>query len=88
MVSRASILEQVIAPEVADMPEPLAKYILALDFPHSIHERYADLSAKVQDGSLSADERAELEEYLNVETFLMTLQSKARLSLKRHNPAA
>lgn len=88
MISRATILEQVIAPDVADMPEPLAKYILALDFPNSIHARYAELSAKAQDGSLLPDERAELEEYLNVESFLMTIQSKARLSLKRHNPAA
>ena len=88
MVSRASILEQVIAPDAADMPEVLARYILKLDFPEAVHERYADLAAKAQEGLLTTEERGELEEYLTVETFLTTIQSKARLSLKRQQPAA
>ena len=39
-------------------------------------------------GSLSEEERAELEEYLRVNNELMILQSKARLSLQEFNRKA
>jgi len=40
------------------------------------------LLAKDQDEALTADERAELDEYLRDDAFLSALKSKARLSLK------
>ncbi len=81
MTKRPSILDRVIKPSQGDLAEALAQYILSLDFPKSDHERYARLSERAQDGLLSADEKSELEEFLNVNDFLSTVQAKARSSL-------
>jgi hypothetical protein len=40
------------------------------------------LSSRASEGTLSAEERAELEEYVRVNNELMILQSKARPSLQ------
>jgi hypothetical protein len=70
---------------VALTPE-LARAILRLDFEVEDHRRVDELSAKAQKGTLTADEHAELGEYVRVNTRLAILQSEARLSLKRANP--
>ena len=88
MSSRLGILEKVIAPTRGDFPADLARHILSLDFPPSDHARYEQLSVKVQESSLTEEERAELDEYLAVNDLLMFLQAKARASLGRQNPAA
>jgi hypothetical protein len=44
-----------------------------------------ELSAKAQKGTLTPEERAELDEYIRVGYELAILQSRARLSLKRAN---
>jgi hypothetical protein len=70
------------------MSSELARHVLSLEFSESDHARYAELSAKARDGSLSTDERAELEEFLIVNNLLAILKSKARVSLLQHSPAA
>jgi hypothetical protein len=69
-------------------PTDLAKYLLKLDFPPDDHARYEQLSERAQQGILSQEEEAELDDLLTANDILMILQSKARLSLKRQNPAA
>jgi len=59
-----------------------------LDFPASEQARYTELARKVQDAGLTAQEEAELDEFLAANALLTILQSKARLSLKKHNQAA
>ena len=49
---------------------------------------YAELAEKPQAGSLSAEEQADLDEFLTVNAMLTILQSKARVSLKKHTSAA
>ena len=46
-----------------------------------------ELSAKAQKGTLTPEERAEIEELIRVNLKLAILQSKARLSLKRAKPS-
>jgi hypothetical protein len=65
-----------------------ARYILSLDFSPEEHARYAELSAKAQSGTLTEQEQGELDEFLTANALLMILQSKARVSLKQHTPAA
>jgi hypothetical protein len=90
MNGRAAILEKVINRKRDDMPQRVARYVLTLDFPRSIHKRYAKLAAKAQDGKLNEREREELEDLLNIDAFLTVIQAKARVYLKRkrHNTAA
>ena len=85
MVSDSTILERVINPERGDFSAELARHVLALDFPPRDHERYQALSAKVSEGALDEQERAELEEYLDVNDFLTLMKAKARISLQRHD---
>jgi hypothetical protein len=60
-----------------------ARSILKLTFSPADRERVLALTAKNQDGGLTPEERAELEEYIRADDFLSILQSKARLSLKK-----
>lgn len=85
--SEADILSRVIHPDRGTWSKEAAESILAFDFPPADVERMDALAAKAREGSLSADEAAELENYRRAGRSLELLQSKARLSLKRLSPA-
>jgi hypothetical protein len=65
-----------------------ARYVLSLDFSPEEHQRFAELSAKAQDRTLDSPEQNELDDLLSVNAMLSILQSKARISLTKHNSAA
>jgi hypothetical protein len=79
----SAIWSRIVKPERASFTPELARAILKLDFDREDQQRVETLSAKAQKGSLTPEERAELEEYIRVNNELMILQSKARLSLQR-----
>ena len=88
MTRRVNILEHVINPKKGDLAADLARYILSLDFPEADQVRFQNLSVKAQEGMLTDEERAELEDFLNINDFLTIVQSKARASLaERSSPA-
>ncbi len=70
-------------PDKGTLNAEAARAILELDFTPEDHHRVEALSRKAQEGALSGEEQAELEEYLRVNDALMILQSKARQSLRR-----
>ena len=78
----AAIVSRLVGPERGDLPADAARFLAALDFPQFDHERMAELSSKAAAGTLSPDEREELDEYLRVVAMLAVIQSKARRSLK------
>ena len=88
MLGQASALERVLRPMEKDLPAELATYLLKLDFPPEDHARCEDLSYKAQRGELTETERTELEDLIVANNVLTILQSKARASLRRQNPAA
>jgi hypothetical protein len=88
MTVGASILERIIEPQMGGFSNEHARYVLSLDFSAEEQARYAELAGKVQDGALTAQEEAELIEFIAANALLTILQSKARISLKKHNPAA
>ena len=88
MLTHPGILERVIDPQRGDFPAEVARQVLKFDFPPADHARYEELSAKAQAGALSGQERMELEDYLNVNDFLMMLRAKAQASLRAHGSAA
>ncbi len=81
MMTVSSALERIIQPSEGDLPNGLATYLLTLHFSSADQLRYAELSAKAQDGMLSAEERADLEDMLTANDVLTILHSKARSSL-------
>lgn len=88
MSTGVSIIERIIEPQQGGFSSEHARYVLSLDFSAEEQDRYVALARKAQDGALTEQEDAELNEYLAANAFLTILQSKARVSLKKHNPAA
>jgi hypothetical protein len=88
MLSDPAILERVIDPEHGDFPPEVARQVLKFAFPPKDRARYEKLSYKAQDGDLSTKERAELQDYLNVNDLLIILKAKAEVSLRDKSPAA
>jgi hypothetical protein len=83
-----AILTRVIAPEEGGLPTEAAKQILNLGFTEADHTRMGDLSRRAQIGTLTPGERDELEGFINVSHLIALLQSKARMSLRKHGSAA
>jgi len=78
----AEILARTIMPEAGDLSIEAARAILRFRLVQADWERVNTLAAKARAGTLSAEERAELEEYERITCLLELMQSKARLSLK------
>ena len=60
----------------------LAESLLALDFPEGDAARVDELNARANEGTLTGDEQAELEAYVNIGDLLAFWQSKARQALQ------
>jgi hypothetical protein len=81
MTSDAQILDRVLSPERGKLSQAAARAWLALDFTDEDRTRMHALALKVQDGTLSKNERADLEAYRRVGRLLDLMHSKARRSL-------
>ena len=88
MPTGASILERIIERRTGRFSIEHAQFVLSLDFSPAEQARYDKLARKVQKGALTQEQQAELDEYVAANALLTVLQSKARLSLRKHNPAA
>ena len=85
---QASAIERIIQGTQGVLSPELSAYLLQLDFPAEDRARYENLSDKAQQGTLSEDEKAVLDDLLTANDVLTILQSKARSSMKLRNPAA
>ena len=81
--SDLELWSRVVEPQNPDMSPDAARGILALRFTDTDQERVRALGEKANEGTLSAQERSELESYVRVGKMLALLQSKARRSLGR-----
>jgi hypothetical protein len=78
----ADVMRRVFDLSGHGLTRPLAESILALDFPAADAGRINELNAKANDGTLTSDEEAELEAYVDVSDLLAYWQSKARQALQ------
>ena len=83
MTVSSGILEKIVQPKAGNLSPGHAEYVLSLTFPKAAIKRYLKLSSKAQSGTLTAKEETELDDYLNANTLLAVLKSKARNSLKK-----
>jgi hypothetical protein len=88
MVAQSALLDRIIEPQRGGFSPEHARYILSLDFSPDDQASFAILSEKAQSGTLSEREQSELDDLLAVNALLTILQAKARISLKKHSPAA
>lgn len=78
----ASIWDRVIGADDHGLSAEEAHAVLGWKFPPSDRQRVDELSAKARAGELTVAEERELDEYLAIESALVSLKSKARRALK------
>lgn len=88
IVTEADVFNRLIDATNPTLTPEAAAGFLQLGYSEADHGRMAELAAKSSEGTLSSDERRELESYVFVGDVLSLLKSKARLSLRKHSPAA
>jgi len=88
MSNLTAILMRVFDPQNGGMTPELAPHVLKWKFAPADLARYEELVAKSKGAGLTADEQAEIEEYLTANDILAVLKSKARSALHQHTPAA
>jgi hypothetical protein len=81
----AAILARLVHPEQDNLPAVTAKAFLKMRFETEDLDRIHDLVTRNQDDALTPTERADLESYLRVSSFLDLMHAKARRSLKKHH---
>jgi hypothetical protein len=80
--TEAAIWERMIDPAEDNLSAEAARFLLRLDFREPDHTRMEELAQKSNDGTLTDDERAELQNYVRIGNVLALIQSKARISLQ------
>jgi hypothetical protein len=79
----SEILVRTIKPNDGGLSTEAARAMLDFRLSQADTSRVNDLAAKARAGVLTAEERAELDDYERITALLEIMQSKARLSLKQ-----
>jgi hypothetical protein len=87
MSPATAIWTRIVVPDDPTLAPDVARHFLSVQLTEEEKARYQSLASKDQ-VDLSPAERSELEALVHVSTALALLQSKARLSLKKRQPAA
>lgn len=87
MATLTEIFGGIIAPEYGNFSAELAQHVLGLKFTDEQIARFESLGDRNQDGSLTPEEKAELEGYVVANDFLTVLKLKARQSMLQQSPA-
>ena len=88
VVTEVDVFNRVIDASNPTLTPEAAAGILQLGYSEADHVRMGELADKSNQGTLTPDERRELQSYVFVGDLLSLLKSKARLSLRKHSPAA
>jgi len=81
MPTEADILSDLIQPEQGNISPVAAREILSLRFRAETASRIRELMVRNNAGTITASERADLDNYLRVGQLIDLLQAKARVSL-------
>ena len=81
-LTEADILAEVVAPDQPTLPKEFARAVLSVRFNDSATETIRELLQKNNAGTITTEEKADLEKYMRVGQFLDLMQAKARQSLK------
>jgi hypothetical protein len=80
--SEAALWERLLGPAGVDLSPAAARYILSLRFPRPDVDRMHQLAEIGRAGTLTAEERCELDAYERVGHALSVMKSRARQALK------
>jgi hypothetical protein len=82
--SEAAILSRLIRPEEDSLTPEAAEGLLRIKFEQRDLDRMHELAVKNQDGVLTPQDQAEMENYRKVGFLLDLMHSKARRAFKKH----
>lgn len=86
-ITESDILADIIAPDQGNLTPEVARSVLCWKFTDRALGRMNDLADRNRKGTISAEERQDLEKYLRVGSLINIVQAKARLSLESTGPA-
>ena len=78
-----AIWERVFVPDPERITVDQARYLQGIQFSPSDLDRMNELSAKASEGTLTSEERLELDHYIHVGHLLSILKAKVRRTLKK-----
>ena len=79
----AQLWARLMQAQRADLCPEAAEYLLSIGFEEADRRRMQQLADRSESGTLTVDERAELDSYLHVGNLLAFMQSRARVVLRR-----
>jgi hypothetical protein len=80
-IVEVTYLDRLLTPVAQCFTPEVAKRLAALPMDREIQAHIAELAAKANEGTLSAEERAEYEDYIEAVDLVAILQSRARAML-------
>jgi hypothetical protein len=80
----ATYLDRLLTPVTQCFTPEVAERLIALPEDTEVQSRIGELAEKANEGTLSAEERAEYEDYIEVVDLIGILQSRARAVLANH----
>jgi hypothetical protein len=86
-VKEQNSLERLLRPLRRELSHELAAALLRLKADDEVQARYDELASKNTEGSLSSEERAELESLVRANSILGLLKAEARAVLQRPRAA-
>jgi hypothetical protein len=87
-LTEADILSEVIAPGEPTMSQEFARAVLSVRFNEGATSRIRELLQRNNAGTITVEEKGDLQKYLRVGQFLDLMQAKARLSLPSGDTAS
>ena len=81
--SEALVWARLMQAQKLELSSAAAEFMLSLEFGEDDRTRMLHLAERSEDGTLTSEERAELDGYLHVGNLLAVIQSKARVALNR-----
>lgn len=78
----ADIWSRLVRAHGGSLSAELARFLLSIDFTEEDEDRMQDLADRSSAGTLTRQERAEMDGYLHISNLLAVLQSNARVALK------
>jgi hypothetical protein len=82
-MTSATILSRALESKGGNVPPEGARFILDLGITEDDKKRTLDLLAKQQEGRITAQEREDLESYVQADNMLSILKAQAILALKK-----
>jgi hypothetical protein len=78
----SEIWGRVLGHESGALSREVARAILRIDFPKGDKQRMHELAAKARKGTLSRDEKEEIDSYGRIGSFISIMKSRARVALR------